>query len=256
MCFGLKSMARKTGPIALTLTVFLAVWQSLCWSGSFPQTLLVPPTDVARALLDLTRDGTLTDNLLASARRVFLALTLGGGAGIVFGLFCGTSKTLWLQIGPLFTALRQIPFIALGPLLILGLGIGEHFIVTLLALAAFFPIALATIEGARGVPTRYLEVVSIYRLSPPDRFRYLFLPSVLPAVAAGTRIAFGRCWGLVVAAELFGATSGLGQMMSWAREMFQIDVVMAGAVVAAAIGIVCDALLRAGARRLMPWGTT
>lgn len=255
MRFDLKAMARKIGPIALTLIAFLTVWQGLFWSGSFPRTLFIPPADIARTIMDLTRDGTLTDNLLASARRVFLALALGGGGGIVFGLLCGTSNMLWRQIGPLFTGLRQIPFIALGPLLILGLGIGEHFIVTLLALAAFFPVALATIEGAQGVPTRYLEVVAIYRLNSCDRFRYLFLPSVLPAVAAGTRIAFGRCWGLVVAAELFGATSGLGQMMSWAREMFQIDVVMAGAVIAAAIGIICDALLRTGARRLMPWGT-
>ncbi|MBO1325580.1 ABC transporter permease [Acetobacter sp. TBRC 12305] len=247
------TVLRAVLPALLTTGAVLAAWQALCWSGRFPPPVLVAPSDVWATLADLARNGDLARNWLASIRRVVLGVAVGGLAGFLFGILCGTQPRLWRQVAPSFAGLRQVPFIVLGPLLIMVFGINETFIVFMLAVATFFPLALAVIDGLQNVSGRYEEVTFLLQLGARDRFRLLYLPAILPALLTGSRIALNRCWGLVVAAELFGASSGLGQMMNEAREMFDIGTVMAGAIVTTATGLLLDMALRTSAARVMYW---
>ena len=113
-------------------------------------------------------------------------------------------------------------------MLIIAFGIGETFKIIIIANAAFFPVALNTLDGVRNVPRQYRDVADIFQFGRWSLTRKVILPSALPFILTGFRLALSRCWMIVVAAELFGSSSGLGHMMDWARQMFRIDVVMMG----------------------------
>jgi sulfonate transport system permease protein len=244
----LQRLAAFASPLLL-----LVIWEAAARAALFPATILVPPEQVFRTFLDLASDGELLDDLRASTTRVISGFLIGGGTGFVAGLLLGLYPAAERYLGLLFHALRQVPFIAWAPLLIIAFGIGETFKIVIIANAAFFPVALNTLDGVRNVPARFRDVAALFRFSRLSLIRKVVLPAALPSVLTGIRLALSRSWMIVVAAELFAASSGIGHMMDWARQMFQIDVVMVGVIVTGAIGFLLDQVLRSVEAHFSAW---
>ncbi|UIJ46615.1 ABC transporter permease [Sphingomonas cannabina] len=235
--------------------VLLALWQLACLSGVFPAQVLVPPSEVARALASLAETGELQRHIGESMFRLALGFAIGASAGLAFGAGIALSPLAEAALAPLFLALWQVPVIAFVPMLVIFLGIDEPFKVAVVALAAFFPVALATFDGVRGVPRAWFEVARVYRLQLPDLIRRILIPATVPAVLTGLRVALTRAWVVLVAAELLAADSGIGQMMEMGRQLFRIDVVLAGVVVSGLIGFALDRGAKAIERRATRWRT-
>jgi sulfonate transport system permease protein len=148
-----------------------------------------------------------------------------------------------------------VPVIAFVPLMVMFLGIDEPFKIAVVAIAAFFPMALATFDGIRSVPRNWFDVAKVYRLALHQLIGRILLPATVPAVLTGLRISLTRAWVVLVAAELLAADSGIGQMMEMGRQLFQIDVVLAGVVVSGLIGFLLDRGARWVESRATRWKT-
>jgi len=231
-------------PSLLSPFILIGVWQLVVELHLFPTNILVPPAEVFQTFLSLLDDGELLENIGASAARVIAGFAAGAGAGLAVGMAMGIYPALERTFGLLLTILRQVPFIAWAPLLIVLFGVGESFKIIVIANAAFFPVALSTLDGVRSVPRHLKDVAALFRFDRLTLIRQLVLPAALPSILTGIRLALSRSWMIVVGAELFAASSGIGHMMDWARQMFQIDVVMVGVIVTGVVGFALDQLLR------------
>lgn len=220
--------------------LLLGLWQLLCLTGVFPPQVLVPPSGVARTLEEMALSGELQRHLGDSMRRLLLGFAIGAFAGMAFGATIALSRLAEAALSPLFLTLWQVPVIAFVPMMVMFLGIDEPFKLAVVAIAAFFPMALATFDGIRGVPKSWFDVAKVYRLSLFQLIRRILLPATVPAVLTGLRVSLTRAWVVLVAAELLAADSGLGQMMEMGRQLFQIDVVLAGVIVTGLVGFLLD----------------
>jgi sulfonate transport system permease protein len=188
--------------------------------------------------------------------RLIAGFVAGSSAGLAFGVAMGLSRAVEQSFGPIFHALRQVPSVAFIPMLILLLGVEESFKVVIVAKAAFFPVALATMDAVHGIPRAHFEVARAYRLPLPLLLRRVVLPATVPPVVTGLRISLGRSWMVLVAAELLAADSGIGQMMEMGRQMFRLDIVLLGVVITGLIGFAMDRVFRAIEARLAAWQRT
>jgi len=237
-------------PVAL-----LAIWQLACITGLAPPQVLVPPADVARSLWDMAQSGELGRHVGESLYRLVLGFVIGAGAGLIFGVGIALSRLAEAVLSPLFLTLWQVPVIAFIPTMVMFLGINEPFKIAIVAIAAFFPIALATFDAVRGVPKSWFEVARVYRTRLPDLILRILIPATVPGVLTGLRIALTRAWIVLVAAEILAADSGIGQMMEMGRQLFQLDVVLAGVIVSGVIGFALDRGAREVERRATKWKT-
>jgi len=237
-------------PLAL-----LALWQLACLTGLFPPQVLVPPSGVAKALADMTASGELQRHVGDSLQRLLIGFVIGALAGMAFGATIALSQLAEAAFSPTFLTLWQVPVIAFVPMMVMFLGIDEPFKVAVVAIASFFPMALATFDGIRGVPRNWFEVAKIYRLRLFQLIRRILLPATVPAILTGLRISLTRAWVVLVAAELLAADSGIGQMMEMGRQLFQIDVVLAGVIVSGLIGFLLDRGARWIESRASRWRT-
>ena len=144
----LQNRAIALLPVALLLTA----WWYISNSGLYPQQLLVPPQQVYAALQELVDTGELQEHLRMSLHRLAFGMLIGCTAGLVFGVAMGLSRTFEAFTAPLFNVIRQVPSIALIPILILIFGIGETFKVLIVTKAAFFPVGLAAFTAVQGLP--------------------------------------------------------------------------------------------------------
>lgn len=238
--------------IAGPLIVFF-LWWSLASSGRFATQIVVPPREIWAALVELWDSGELWLHLRGSFGRLASGFALGSAVGLATGIMMAVSRHLEAACAPIFNAVRQVPAIAFIPMLILIFGIGETFKILIVAKAAFFAIALATFEGVRNISSRELEVANLFKLSAVARVRYVIVPAALPELLTGIRLGLGRAWGVLVAAELFAADIGIGQMMEAGRQMFRLDVVFLGVIVTGMVGYTFDHGLQRLQTALAPW---
>lgn len=231
----------------------LLLWQVVTAAGLFPPQVLVPPSGVAQAFVDTLGNGELSRHLADSLTRLFAGYIAGSVLGLAFGGAMALSRLFETAFAPLFQALRQVPVLAFLPMLVLLLGIEEQFKVTVVALACFFPIALASYDGIRDVPRRHFEVAQLYRV-PLWTFAWrILLPAALPAILTGLRIGLTRAWLVLVACELLAADSGIGQMMEMGRQMFRIDAVLVGVIVSGLVGFLLDRSVKLIEKRATRW---
>jgi sulfonate transport system permease protein len=204
--------------------------------------------------LDLVKSGALWENYRASLLRVVLGFAIGGSIGTAIGLLLGVSFWMDRLFGPLLTALRQIPIFGLVPLLGLWFGMGESAKLALVALAAFFPMALNTYESVRNLPTAYREVAALYRFKLLYRLRFVLVPYALPGVLTGLKLALSFAWISVIGAELFlSAAPGLGNLLEAGREQFRIDMIVLGILLVGGTGWAMNAAVTALERHLLRW---
>lgn len=235
-------------PLAILLLWYLA--------GTFewlPPQILPPPAMVATTFVDLLRTGELPDNLWISLGRVLAGFAAGGAAGLVLGVVMGLSPTARDYLHPSFRAIAQVPSIGWLPLLMLLVGIGEALKILLIAKAAFVPVALNTYKGLQGVSTRFIEVARVYRFTPWQLLTKVVFPAAFPQVWNGVRYGLTHAWLALVAVELLASSEGLGFMIVYGRQLYQLDVVLAAVVVVGAIGYLLDRLLTLVEHRLLRW---
>ena len=228
----------------------LAAWQLASVTGALPALVLPAPSAVIGAAARLTRSGELPANLLVSALRAFAGLLIGGGLGFALGLANGVSRWSEALTDSSLQMVRNVPHLALIPLVILWFGIGETAKVFLVALGCFFPVYVNTLHGVRGVDPKLVEMARVYGLRGWDLFRRVVLPGALPAVLVGLRYALGVMWLTLIVAETIAATSGVGHMAMQARDFLQVDVVVLAILIYAALGKLADVSVRAWERRL------
>ncbi|MEQ8347332.1 MAG: ABC transporter permease [Sneathiellaceae bacterium] len=219
----------------------------------FPKALLPAPWDVVRSAVRLIETGELLEHVLASLERILYANLLALGLGVPLGLAMGMSRTFENLLGGMLSIFRPIPPLAWVPLAILWFGIGTLSIVFITFLAAFFAVLLNTIAGTRAVDQRLVRAAASLGAGRRRIVLNVVLPSVLPYIFTGARIAVGVSWMSIVAAELIAASNGLGYMISFYREVLRTDVVIVGMLTIGVIGLMMDLGSRWLENRLLPW---
>jgi sulfonate transport system permease protein len=239
------------GPLLL-----LALWTVGSATGWLDSRTLSAPWTVVTTAGDLIADGRLQDNLVVSARRAGLGLAIGTVIGLVLAVVSGLSR--WGEAivdGPIQIK-RGIPALALVPLLILWLGIGEQMKITTITLGVLVPVYIHTHNGLRGIDSRYVELGESMRLRPGVFLRQIVLPGALPGFLLGMRFAVVGAWLSLVVVEQINSTSGIGYMMDLAREYGQTDVIIVGLVLYGILGLLSDGAVRLVQRRALSWRRT
>lgn len=231
----------------------LALWSLACKYGWIAPQVLPEPAAVARTLADLTASGELFDNLKISLIRVIAGFALGCAAGLSLGAAMGLSPTLKDYVYPLFKAVSQVPVLGWLPLLMLLLGIDEALKIVLVAKAALVPIAVNTLKGLENVPARYIEVAKVFRFSRWQMLSMVVFPAALAPIWNGIRYGMTHAWLALVVVELLASSEGLGFMIVYGRQLFQLDVVLAAVVVVGLVGYALDKSLALVESRLQRW---
>jgi sulfonate transport system permease protein len=231
----------------------LLAWHVVSRLGLVSAFLLPSPERVAATFVELIRDGSLVRNAAVSMTRVVFGYALAAVLAVPFAVLLTLARALRRVLNPPLEFLRQIPPLALIPLLILWLGIGEAQKLGVVTLTCFFPIFLGTIDGLTRVDGRLVEVGRVCGLPRRIIVWRIVLPAAMPAIVTGLRIALGLSWRALVGAELIAASAGLGYLIVDAQNMARTDIVLVGVVVIGALGMATDCLVRALLRRLMPW---
>ncbi|MBC7578823.1 aliphatic sulfonate ABC transporter permease SsuC [Tardiphaga sp.] len=233
--------------------VILLVWQLACVSGFVPARVMPAPTDVALAGWKLLRSGELVQNIWVSFWRASVGFAIGGSIGFAFGLANGLSELSSKLTDTTLQMVRNVPHLALIPLVILWFGIDESAKLFLVALGVFFPIYLNTLHGIRTVDPQLIEMGRIYGMSNGELFRRVIFPGALPSIFVGVRFALGIMWLTLIVAETIAASSGLGYMAMQAREFMQIDIVVLSILIYALLGKVADSASRVLERLTLSW---
>ncbi len=237
----------------LAFAAILLVWQlANSWGWADP-VFLPSPVAICRALWQLTVSGDLWANLSISLVRIGSGWIIGAVLGVALGVVMGLS-TAGRAIGmPLVSAIYPVPKIALMPLLILWLGIGEAPKVVTIASGVFFPTIIATLAAIDSVPRNLIRMAQSFNLPMRAIIWKVMLPSALPGVLAGFRISVSIALILVVAAEMIGAQYGIGSLLLTAGNLMQSDDLMAGVVILAILGLMIGAVLTAIERNFLRW---
>jgi sulfonate transport system permease protein len=233
--------------------VILLVWQVACVTGFVPARVLPAPSDVALAGWKLLLSGELARNIWVSFWRAGIGFVIGGGIGFAFGLANGLSQVSNKLTDTTLQMVRNIPHLALIPLVILWFGIDESAKLFLVALGVFFPIYINTLHGIRTVDPQLIEMGRIYGMTDSELFRRVIFPGALPSIFVGVRFALGIMWLTLIVAETIAASSGLGYMAMQAREFMQIDVVVLSILIYALLGKLADSASRVLERLTLSW---
>ncbi|BAF89159.1 putative alkanesulfonate transport system permease protein [Azorhizobium caulinodans ORS 571] len=248
----LKALAGGLLPWALPLAV-LVLWQAAASFGFLSSRVLPAPTDVALAFWRTLKDGSLLANIAVSTKRALTGLFIGGGIGFALGVLNGIWRPAETALDSTLQMLRNVPHLAIIPLVILWFGIDEEAKVFLVAIGVAFPIYLNTFHGIRTVDRGLVEMARVYGLSPAALFWRIVLPGALPSILVGLRYALGIMWLTLIVAETISSTSGIGYMTMNAREFLQTDVVVLGVLAYALLGKLADSLTRAIEHRALAW---
>lgn len=235
------------------VALLVVVWEIASRAGWLATDVLAGPSTVLTAGTDMVRDGTLVEALWASLQRVLWGAAIGIPVGAGLALVAGLSRLGDDLLDATVQMLRFVPIIALQPLLIVWLGVGETVKVTLIVLGIAFPIYVNTSAAIRAVDPRFLELAATVGLGRWQRIRRVVLPSALPGFLVGLRLASAIAWLVLVFAEQINASSGIGYLILRAQTLFQTDVIVVGLVTYAVLGLLSDSGVRALERRLLRW---
>lgn len=248
----------STLPISLgCIAVLFGAWALVSRLGLVTPLFLPSPQDVWAQLIAVTTDGyanaTLGEHLAASLFRIVTAGVIAAATAIPLGLAMGLNRWAKGLADPIIEFYWPLPPLAYLPLMIIWLGIGETSKIMLLTLAMFAPICLSAQAGVRGLPSERVNAALALGGTRWQIFRTVVLPSALPEILTGLRIAIGVGWSTLVAAELIAATRGIGYMIMSAAQFLATDVVFVGIGVIAAFAFLFSLGMRLLERWLVPW---
>lgn len=233
--------------------ILIVVWQSLCFAGVLSSRVLPSPFAVLVAGIHLTQTGELPLHLFESFRRAATGLLIGGSIGFLLGLLNGLSVLADRLLDSSVQMVRNIPHLAMIPLVILWFGIGEEAKLFLITVGVFFPIYINTVHGIRSINPRLIEMGRSYGLGRLGLFLHVILPGALPSVLVGLRYALGIMWLTLIVAETIACDNGIGFMTMNARDFLQTDVVLLGICLYALLGKAADLVTRLLERWLLRW---
>ena len=247
----MPSAGRYSGWIALVLAI--GIWQ-LAGSAALVNPLFLPaPSAIAVAIYKLALSGALWQHLSVSVMRIGAGWILGTVAGVIVGFAIGLSS-LARGVGiTLISALFPIPKIALLPLLILWLGIGEEPKIATIALGVFFSTAISVYSGVDNVPRNLIRMAQSFNVPFHSIVRRVIWPGALPSILAGFRITASVALLLVVSAEMIGAEYGIGAFVLQAGNLMQTDQLLAGVVILSLFGLTVGKLINLLETRLLHW---
>lgn len=254
-----RALRRLTSLLATGVTksaaiaALLLLWETAPRLGLVDRTFLPPFSEVALAWWALAADGQLADNTFASLVRSFSGFGLAVAVAVPLGLLIGWYRPVADLLGPLLEVFRNTAALALLPVFVLLLGIGETSKISIVVYACTWPILLNTISAVRSVDPTLLKLAKSMDLSAPRLFQKVILPSAVPVMFTGIRLAGAGSILVLVAAEMIGAKAGLGYLINASQYNFAIPQMYAGIVTISAIGVTFNQLLVVLERRLSSW---
>ncbi len=239
------------------IVLLLAAWE--CAAVIIQNNYILPSLwEIADTLLHpaepVLGGESLIGNTMVSLREVLTGFFVAAALAIPLGLLIGWSSEVQAYLNPAIQVLRPIPPIAWMPFAIAWFGIGIRSIIFIIAMGAFFPILINTVDGVMGIRIRWIEVAEMFHATTFEKLKTVVLPGALPRIWTGLRVSFAIAWMCVVAAEMLpGTTAGLGFLIMYAYNLGQLDVIGAGMVVIGIIGLGADFFFRYGQKRFFGW---
>jgi sulfonate transport system permease protein len=227
------------------------LWEVLSRSGVFPPNALPAPSLIGQTIVEMGKSGDLWRHAGITLWRITVGFFLGAAIGTLLGGLTGYVSVARKMLDPLLQSLRNIPSMAWVPLFLLWMGIQETSKITLIALGAFFPVYLNLSSGMSHVDPKLIEVGRVYRLSGLQMIRRVILPAALPEYIVGLRSGLGLAWMFVVAAEIMGASRGLGFLMIDGQMTGRASIILASVILFAALGKGTDLGLELVSHRLL-----
>ncbi|RUO98141.1 aliphatic sulfonate ABC transporter permease SsuC [Hyphomicrobium sp.] len=247
-----RQAAAQVVPWFVPLAV-LVIWELCARLGFIEARTLAAPSQVAVAFWASAKSGELGRNVVISFERAMLGLAIGGGLGFLLGVLTGVSRIAELLLDSGLQMLRNVPHLAIIPMVILWFGIDETAKIFLVAVGTFFPIYLNTYHGMRTIDRGLIEMAEVNGLGKFAIFRRVLLPGAMPSVLIGLRYALGIMWLTLIVAETISASSGIGYMTMNAREFLQTDIVVLGVLIYALLGKAADATTKLIEHRVLAW---
>jgi len=232
---------------------FLAVWEALSRLALLDPRFIPSPANVLHTIVAMTRTGELPYHVLVSSRRIVAGFLLGAVPAVGVGLMMGLSKPVRAVLMPLVSAIYPIPKIAVYPLLIFYLGLGEASKISIVALSIFFLVLLNTMAGVLAVDPAYFKIAKAYGANGRGVFATVAFPGALPQIFTGLKLGMGFALIVIVGAELLGSDKGIGYLIWRSYQIFAIDAMFAGLLVTAILGWVAILALDWLERRVLPW---
>lgn len=234
-------------------SILLVSWAVAAKKQWVAPQILPTPAAVGRTLLEQLESGELFKHIAISLGRVAGGFFVGGVLGVSLGIAMGLSRRLEQYLRPSFNALSQVPVLGWLPLAMMVLGIGESLKVAIITQAALIPIAVQTLKGIHNVPEAYLDVAHAFQFSKRQRLSKVVLPAAVPSIFVGIRYGLTQAWLSLVTVELLASSEGLGFLIVWGRQLFQLDLVLAAILVVGVVGLVLDRGLQRLEARLLRW---
>ncbi len=223
--------------------IIVAVWYVVTQAGLVPPYRLPGPWSVIEAGIELVKRGELGLNIAISVQRVFIGFAIGSIIALAFAAVVGLSRFGSALLAPTLVALRAVPSLAWVPLLILWLQVGEESKITLIAIGAFFPVYTTVADALGHVNPQLVEAGRAFGLRGWSLFKTVQLPAVIPSVVSGLRLALAQAWLFLVAAELLGASMGLGWLLNDSQQTGRVDRILLAIVLLALLGTITNAIL-------------
>jgi NitT/TauT family transport system permease protein len=237
------------------LLLFIA-WELAARAGLMDRRFFPPPTEIAVSAVAMVQQGVLLSSIMVSLRRLALGFGMGALVGVGVGLWLGLSAWSRALIEPWIQVTYPIPKLALYPLLVLIVGIGEVPIVLLLAIAVFYIVCINTIAGVLSIRPVFLDVGRDCRANFRQFFATIALPASLPHICTSLELSMGVAYIVLIAAEFVGTRVGLGAIIWSSWQLFDVAQMYVAIVVVGLLGYASVLLMRLAASILMPWHTT
>lgn len=231
----------------------LLLWEALSQTGVADPRFFPPPSVIVRTLWKMAQTGELLFHIAVSVRRILFGFLLGALPAVALGLAMGLSRPVRALLMPIVASIYPIPKIAIYPLIIFYLGIGEASKVSIVALSIFFLVLLNTMAGVLGLDRAYFNIARAYGAGARGIFTTVALPGALPQIFTGLKLGMGFALIVIVGAELLGSDAGIGFLIWRSYQIFAVDVMFAGLLVTAILGWLATIALDWLERLAIPW---
>ncbi|MBQ8296946.1 MAG: ABC transporter permease [Ruminococcus sp.] len=243
--------------IALILPILLVViWFVGSDNNLFNQSIIPTSHKMWLQFTKMISDGSLYEHIAVSFRRVLIGYLLGAVSGVILGILTGLFTRLNQLFIVLIGLLRPIPPIACIPLFIMILGIGESSKTALIFIGAFWPCLLNTISGIHTANPKLIEVAEVFGKKRIVILKDIILPSAVPSIFTGLRLGISTSWSCVVAAEMIASNSGVGYLITYAREMSKPAMLFIGIIAIGLIGLLIDLIMQFLQKKAVYWENT
>ena len=233
--------------------ILIIIWQGFALAGKLTPYTMPAPMTIITTTIEYIKDGTLFSDIGISFLRVLEGFLIALGLAFILGISVSIFPKFNTFTDLVIQILRPIPPIAWIPLAIIWFGIGEGSKIFIIFFGAFFPIFLNTVDGVKNIDFKYLELAQVYEVPRLKMIKKIIIPGALPSIMTGIRLGLGNAWVCVVAAEMIGATSGVGYMLANGRSLSRPDIVIIGMLIVGIVGKVMDDLLKLLRKKLIKW---